>query len=162
MISTRFWNFRNGSDEIEGKHWLFIRITCKGRALRSGCSVVGAKARPIWQWWRHAVTFLAGAAARGGTAHTPAECGRATLPSVGRRYIFSLNVLPTYVRERKCRHATLPHRSSLSCMHSRSGIHITWVFVRSESVCERPRARFRERSTSRTGFVFMDWVNAST
>lgn len=46
--------------------------------------------------------------------HTPAECGRATLPSVGRRYIFSLAAgLPTYVcivRERKCRHATLPHR----------------------------------------------------
>lgn len=50
--------------------------------------------------------------------HTPAECGRATLPSVGRRYIFSPVGLPTYVRERKCRHATLPHRT-VSCMHSR-------------------------------------------
>lgn len=31
---------------------------------------------------------------------------------------FSPVGLPTYVRERKCRHATLPHRT-VSCMHSR-------------------------------------------
>lgn len=94
------------------------------------------------------------AAAR--SLHTPAECGRTTLPSVGRRYIFSPDGLPTYVRKRKCRHATLPHRCVVHAFTARLLVYITLVYVRNEVVCERPRARFRERSTSWTGFIFMD------
>lgn len=93
--------------------------------------------------------------------HTPAECGRATLPSVGRRYIFSLAAgLPTYVRTR----AKMSSRDVAAPLLVRrvvlafTFVYITWVSVRSARVCERPRvrARFRERSTSRTGLVFMD------
>lgn len=71
------------------------------------------KARPIWLGdVTHGDLFGRRLMASGRELpiHTPTECGRATLPSVGRRYIFSPVGLPTYVRERKCRHATLPHR----------------------------------------------------
>lgn len=107
------------------------------------------------------LTFLADKShrpSRSSARYAPTECGRATLPSVGRRYIFSLDGLPRYVRERKCRHATLPLRSA-SCMHSRRGAEFTlrgsrYVVERRErrsgpleAQGERPqRAGFRRRS----------------
>lgn len=87
-------------------------------------------------------------------------------------YFFAFGL--TYVRERKCRHATLPRRRLSCCVHAFHGarersVRVTWVFVahtiRGALVWGQARGRqrglassFRERSTSSTGSVFMDRV----
>lgn len=73
--------------------------------------------------------------------HTPTECGRATLPSVGRRYIFSLVAgLPTYVRTRakmSSRDVAVPLLVPCrACIH----IRLHYVGVGTQRACVREAA----------------------
>lgn len=86
-------------------------------------------------------------------------------------YFFAFGL--TYVRERKCRHATLPRRRLSCCVHAFHGARerafalrgCLWLIRYAVRWCGARRGRqrglassFRERSTSSTGSVFMDRV----